>query len=93
MSWKTFRIYYKSIKHIIFLVSIIGVTAISNYYNFYINTYLSLAEYHPHQLMVIIGLTLLFALGLFFRSYYFADANLDESLRICHALDKNVLLN
>lgn len=41
----------------------------------------------------IILLTILFAVGLFFRSFYFAEANLDESDRICHHLNKNVIMN
>jgi len=93
VSWSTFEIYYQSKKHLIFLGAIITVTALSNYYNYYISTYLSLVEYHPHQLATIAALTALFALGLFFRSYYFADANLNESHRICHTLNKHIILN
>lgn len=69
------------------------VTVISNYYNYYVNTYIDLSECSNHQILVIAILTLLFAFGLFFRSYFFAAANLDEAERICHSLNKNIILN
>jgi hypothetical protein len=53
------------------------VTLLSNYYNYYVNTYINLAHYDEHQVVVIVVITLAFAVGLFFRSYLFADANLD----------------
>lgn len=53
------------------------VTFISNYYNYYVNTYINLTTYDQSQVTTIIVITLVFAVGLFFRSYYFADANLD----------------
>jgi ABC-type multidrug transport system fused ATPase/permease subunit len=69
------------------------MAALQNYYNYYINTYISLADYSSHQVVVIFVLTALFAVTLFFRSYYFAEANLDESQRICHTLNENILMN
>ncbi len=77
VSWSSFRLYYKSPKHVFFLVSIVAVTMISNYYNYYVNTYIKLSEYNQHQVFVIMGLTVVFGVGLFFRSFLFADANLD----------------
>ena len=77
----------------LFLVSIVAVTIVSNYYNYYVNTYIKLSEYNQHQVFVIIALTVVFGVGLFFRSFFFADANLDESVRICHNLNKNVIMN
>lgn len=71
----------------------IFVTLLSNYYNYYISTYINLSEYNESQVVVIVTLTIVFAFGLFFRSYYFADANLDESSRICHNLNKNILMD
>lgn len=68
------------------------VTVISNYYNYYVNTYIKLSEYHSDHVVVIILLTAIFAVGLFFRSYYFADANLDEAQRICHDLNRNIIM-
>jgi ABC-type multidrug transport system fused ATPase/permease subunit len=37
-------------------------------------------------------ITLAFGVGLFFRSYLFADANLDEAKRICNQLDRNIIM-
>ena len=68
------------------------VTFISNYYNYFVNTYINLTTYDQSQVTTIILITLLFALGLFFRSYYFADANLDEAARICHGLNQNIIM-
>jgi hypothetical protein len=68
------------------------VTFLSNYYNYYVNTYISLAHYDVSQVLVIAAITLVFAVGLFFRSYLFADANLDEAARICHNLNRNILM-
>lgn len=53
------------------------VTLLSNYYNYYVNTYINLAHYDEKQVVVIVVITLAFAVALFFRSYLFADANLD----------------
>lgn len=92
VSLSTFKIYYKSKKHIVFVFSMLIVTFISNYYNYYVNTYIKLSEYNSDHVVIIILLTLLFAVGLFFRSYYFADANLDEAQRICHDLNQNILM-
>lgn len=93
VSWSTFKYYYKSKKHIAFLLSLLLVTAISNYYNYYVNTYINLTECSNEQIIVIGILTLAFAVGLFFRSYLFAAANLDEAERICHSVNKNILMN
>ena len=80
-------------KHIVFIISLIAVTFLSNYYNYYLNTYINLAIYQPSQVITIAAITALFAFGLYFRSYYFADANLDESSRICHNLNSNIIMN
>lgn len=69
------------------------VTILSNYYNYYVNTYISLSECDYSQIAFIIGLTLTFAGGLFFRAYYFADANFDEAQRISHCVNKNIIMN
>lgn len=69
--------YYQSSKHIWFLFSMLFVTLLSNYYNYYVNTYINLAHYDEKQVVVIVVITLAFAVALFFRSYLFADANLD----------------
>lgn len=68
------------------------VTFLSNYYNFYVNTYINLAHYSQDQVLIIVVITLVFAVGLFFRAYLFADANLDEAQRICHDLNKNIIM-
>jgi hypothetical protein len=93
VSWDTFKIYYTSKKHIVFVVSLIFVTLISNYYNYYINTYIEFTSYDHGQVITILVITVIFAIGLYFRSFYFADANLDESVRICHNLNKNIIMN
>jgi hypothetical protein len=68
------------------------VTLLSNYYNYYVNTYISLAHYEQQQVVIIVVITMVFAVGLFFRSYLFADANLEEAARICHDLNRNILM-
>lgn len=42
VSLNTFKIYYKSTKHIVFIFSMLFVTFVSNYYNYYVNTYIRL---------------------------------------------------
>ncbi len=93
VSFSTFKIYYKSRKHIAFIVALIFVTVLSNYYNYYVNTYVDLSEYNQNQVIFIITVTLVFAIGLFFRAYYFADANLDEAVRISHSVNRNIIMN
>lgn len=38
-------------------------------------------------------ITAIFAVGLFFRSFYFADANLDEAARISNKLNRNIIMD
>jgi len=71
----------------------IFVTFLSNYYNYFVNTYINFSEYHSSYVIYIIIMTILLAFGLFFRSYYFADANLDEASRICHNLNQNIMMD
>lgn len=42
VSWSSFGLYYKSYKHIVFLVSLLFASGLSNYYNYYVNTYIKL---------------------------------------------------
>lgn len=60
--------------HILFVVSIAGMYAIGNYYNYYINV--SQPKDPISHALTILYITGIYVLSIALRSYLFAEANL-----------------
>ena len=76
VSFDTFKYYYKSPKHIWFLISLFVMVAIGNYYNYYISINTPDEDSLLYHVLHILVVTFFYVFFIALRSFLFAEANL-----------------